>query len=784
MRINKIFPGNKWFYTLFSIIFMLFVLFIYAQKERKKEIKNLMEKAVNEGTCNLFHKLDARLGFIANDLSYIYSKAAPQSQIEHQEKMIHLIEAYPFLQAINYLGPDLRVEFVCPFETNQGLIGSMVRSVTAKEALKIAASSKHPYLSTHLDIIQEGKGYSMFVPYPHGGFCEVTFTAEKVFGNYSAFRLRRDILIEVVDDSFPVFTSSEFQEQLDHAREYMLEAKGRVLNRNLYISALPTSDMLANGSKFWRIIATGSLSLFGILFLASVLMQGIDLRQLSYAIDQTKKAQEAHQKSERFLQNIFDTIQDGIVALDKELNIIRNNQIIEKWYSPQIPIIGEKCYKVFHERNKPCDNCPSLKALEKGTPQTGIVSFPGPEGEKNWQEVYSFPILDQTGKSIGTVEHVRNITNRMKTELALRESEERYRNAIEHSNDGVIISKNGVFVYMNRRFIDIFGYDSPQDLIGKSLTSIVHPDDWEKVMNYSFRIEKGELAPDKYEFKGVCKDETSLFIEVSQTLITYRGETVNLAYFRDITERKKIEIELMRSHRLESIGTLAGGIAHDFKNLINVILCNLDLVQMDLTQNEENYSRLDVAKKACMSGNDLTNQFLTFSKGGFTVKNPFPIDKLIKESVNSIIFGSNVNCEFSIPDDSWLVEYDEIQMRQAIENIIYNAIDAMPKGGTIRIKLESIPLDEGQPFMDLVKKSQIYVKISIQDDGIGISHEHIPFIFDPYFSTKQRGAKKGMGLGLTVVHSIIKQHDGFINVESETGSGTAFQIYLPKIVFS
>jgi PAS domain S-box-containing protein len=763
---------------------MLLILFIYAQKERKKEIKSLMEETTNEETYNLFHNLNDRLGFIANDLFYIYSNSAPQSQIEHQEKIIHLIEAYPFLQAINYIGTDHRVKFVYPVETNQGLVGSIVRSIAAQEALKIAASSKLPYLSLPFDIMQEEKGYSMFVPYSQGGFCEVIFMAEKVFGKNSTFRSEKDILIEVIDDSSPVFRSSEYQNQLIHSKEYKLEAKGRVLNRNLYISALPTSELLTNRSKFWRIIATGSLFLFAILFLTSVLMKSIDLKQLSYAIDRIKKAEEAHQESERFLKNIFNTIQDGIVALDKDLNIIRNNQTIEKWYSSQIPIIGEKCYKVFHERNKPCENCPSLKAMEKGGPQTGIISFSGPAGGKIWQEVYAFPILDQTGESMGIVEHIRNITDRMKTELALRESEERYRNAIEHSNDGVVMSRNGIFVYVNRRFIDIFGYNSPQDLIDKPLTSIVHPDDWERVMNYSFRMEKGELAPDKYEFKGICKDEASLFIEVSQTLTTYRGETVNLAYFRDITERKKNEEDLIRSHKLESIGTLAGGIAHDFKNLINVILCNIDLAQMDLHSGEAGYSRLDIAKKACMSGNDLTNQFLTFSKGGFTVKNPLSIDQLIKDSVNNIISGSNVRCEFSIPNDSWLVEYDEIQMKQAIENIIYNAIDAMPEGGTVRIKLENIPLDERQPFIDLVKKAPVYVKISIQDDGIGISHDHIPFIFDPYFSTKQRGPKKGMGLGLTIVHSIIKQHDGFINVESETGLGTAFQIYLPKIVFS
>jgi CheY-like chemotaxis protein len=184
--------------------------------------------------------------------------------------------------------------------------------------------------------------------------------------------------------------------------------------------------------------------------------------------------------------------------------------------------------------------------------------------------------------------------------------------------------------------------------------------------------------------------------------------------------------------------------------------------------------RLTEAEKACMRARDLTQQLLTFSRGGAPIKKITSIVNILRDSVNFALSGSRIRCEFSIPDDLWAVEVDEGQITQIINNLIINADQAMPSGGIIRIRAENVNISPKDPIP--VKVGE-YVKLSIQDEGIGISKEHLPKIFDPYFTTKQ----KGSGLGLATSYSIIKNHEGHISVESEPNVGTTFHLYIPAI---
>ncbi len=242
--------------------------------------------------------------------------------------------------------------------------------------------------------------------------------------------------------------------------------------------------------------------------------------------------------------------------------------------------------------------------------------------------------------------------------------------------------------------------------------------------------------------------------------------------FRDISEKKRLEEDLMRARKLESVGILAGGIAHDFNNLLTAILGNISLAQMDIPKKSEAFERLADAEKASMRAQDLTGQLLTFSKGGEPVKSVVYLPELVKDSAGFALRGSNVKCEFSFPKGLWLVETDEGQISQVINNIIINADQSMPEGGTISVsvrnlrvtKADALPMAEGD-----------YSKISIKDQGLGISEEHLLKIFDPYFTTKQVGS----GLGLATSYSIVKRHDGHIEVESKLAAGTTFHVYLP-----
>ncbi|NQU15601.1 MAG: hybrid sensor histidine kinase/response regulator, partial [Desulfobacteraceae bacterium] len=247
----------------------------------------------------------------------------------------------------------------------------------------------------------------------------------------------------------------------------------------------------------------------------------------------------------------------------------------------------------------------------------------------------------------------------------------------------------------------------------------------------------------------------------------------------DITERKQRLEEMTRMAKLESLGTLAGGIAHDFNNLLTIILGNIELAKWNIAPETPSARALKKAEKGCLTAKELTGQFITFSRGGDPQMRVTAIDTLLRNTVQLSLSGSNVNCKYSIPEDLCLAELDERQIGQVIQNLIQNAIEAMPEGGTVQVRAENVGVTgKGQTPVPGIPEGH-YIKLEIQDEGAGISEEHKSRVFDPYFSTKTRGAQKGMGLGLSTALSIVKKHGGFMHLESEVASGTKVSIYLP-----
>jgi len=241
---------------------------------------------------------------------------------------------------------------------------------------------------------------------------------------------------------------------------------------------------------------------------------------------------------------------------------------------------------------------------------------------------------------------------------------------------------------------------------------------------------------------------------------------------RDITERKRLEEELLRAQKLESVGLLAGGIAHDFNNILTVIMGNISFAKDQVKSEDDIFELLTEAEAASARAQTLTKQLLTFARGGAPLKETASIKAILKESPSFVLRGSKSSCEFSIIEDLWPSEVDVGQISQVINNIVINANQAMPKGGTIQVAAENLIIDDRQ---GLSVKPGRYIKISITDQGVGIAEKHLSKVFDPYFTTKHGGS----GLGLATTYSIIKKHDGHITVESQLGVGTTFHIYLP-----
>jgi CheY-like chemotaxis protein len=242
--------------------------------------------------------------------------------------------------------------------------------------------------------------------------------------------------------------------------------------------------------------------------------------------------------------------------------------------------------------------------------------------------------------------------------------------------------------------------------------------------------------------------------------------------FQDISEKQKMEQELLKTEKLESIGILAGGIAHDFNNLLAAILSNVQLAQMKHKKNQDIERYLQETVNSTRRASELTRQLLTFAKGGAPVKKTASLTELIRDTANFALRGSPVKVVFHIDQNLWAVEVDTGQISQVVQNLVINAKQAMPRGGVIEITAENITVESNQRF-----EPGNYITIAIRDQGLGIPKENLAKIFDPFFTTKSEGS----GLGLATSYSIIRQHDGYLEVESQAGLGTTFFIHLPAL---
>lgn len=242
---------------------------------------------------------------------------------------------------------------------------------------------------------------------------------------------------------------------------------------------------------------------------------------------------------------------------------------------------------------------------------------------------------------------------------------------------------------------------------------------------------------------------------------------------------KREEDELQKMRNLESIAALSGGIAHDYNNLLTVIIGNISLIQSYIEPDDMISGLLDEALEASMTAKSLTQKLITFSRGGAPNMETASIAPVIKSATEFTLSGSNIKCEFSIPDDLWLVHIDKTQIGHVIHNLVMNAREAMPDGGIIKVIAQNVNIDDKSTRLSIGLEKGNYAKISIIDQGVGISKKILNKIFDPYFSTKDMGTQKGMGIGLSICHSIIKQHNGNILAETISGSGSSLHFYLP-----
>ena len=380
-------------------------------------------------------------------------------------------------------------------------------------------------------------------------------------------------------------------------------------------------------------------------------------------------------------------------------------------------------------------------------------------------------IFKKDGIVTRIVSIVRDITELKEAEERKISNQKRLTQEVAEILPGTfcIFDESGHIEGWNKNFQTATGYSAEEISRMHPLDFFAEDDRENMAVKIREILAKGKAQA---EVKVVSKEGriTPYFMMCNRICIDDRVYIIGMGV--DITEKKKVEQELLKMQKLDSLGILAGGIAHDFNNVLTAILGNISLAKMRTGHDDKISKTLTDAEKGCFRARELTRQLITFSKGGLPVKRTASLIELIKDSTTFTLSGSKTKPEFYIPEDIWPVEADEGQISQVINNLVLNADQAMPEGGIIEIRGENIILSE-EEIPSLNKGS--YIKIMVKDYGIGIANENLQKIFDPYFTTKQ----KGSGLGLATTYSIIRNHDGYISVESEIGKGTTFSIYLP-----
>ncbi len=585
--------------------------------------------------------------------------------------------------------------------------------------------------------------------------------------------------------------------------------RSKVLNKNVF-KVLPVFKELQEARQVFgttpqahfldterplRLSPTGPEGYFDASFIPLLSESGevagglVTIRSLTHL----KQAEQSLREKQSLLGALFTSLNSGIAILDPSYTILQVNPAMERLFPKAHPLVGRTCYEACHGLKGPCDFCPTAKTLATGQPGQTVIPWRTPGGAEGWLEVHTFPLMDQNrGTCVGVIEQVVDITEQRRTEEELRAFQQRY----QLMTKSLPLMTARLFPDWRVEFYDdrltAFTGHTPEEVASRGLTwlDLVLEEDRDRVERL-FSQPPGTDRPGSREYRLQGKDGQPLWVQENAQLVYHpdgRPAYAELVLL-DITERKKteemrpqLEDQLRQAQRLEAIGTLAGGIAHDFNNILGVMLGYTEMTLSALPEDSPLKRKLLQVLKAGQRGKELVSQILAFSRPMKQEKRPTQLGALIKETLKMLraTLPTTIELKVSLDNRRDTILADPTQIHQVLINLCANAAHAMREaGGVLEVKLGAVDLDAAtaKQYHDL--KPGPYVKLSVSDTGHGMEKATMERIFDPFFTTKAPG--EGTGMGLTVVHGIVKSHHGAIVVHSEPGKGSTFEVLLPRI---
>jgi PAS domain S-box-containing protein len=498
-------------------------------------------------------------------------------------------------------------------------------------------------------------------------------------------------------------------------------------------------------------------------------------------ITERKRAEEKLRESENRYRHLFEELTDAAMLGDAETGMIldANTRAEELLGRPRVEIIG-----MHQNQVHPPEESEKYRRMFPGHIEKKVAREV--EGELVRKDGKKVPVAINASTMTIEGKHLilgifRDITERRKAEDALRESEEQYRSLVEASSDGIVrFDIDGKILMVNRQCVRMCGYESPGEFPGRNIFEFIAPEDHERAAgNIRKLLDAGGTLLEEYTL--LRKDGARFQTETSASVIPDSGGKPNgfVVVVRDVTERRGLEKQLFHALKMEAVGRLAGGLAHDINNYLGAITGFSDLVKITHGKDKALAKRMDAIAETALRASSLIRQLLSFSRRQPTVPEVLNLNAVIEgmESMMGRLIGEDVKLATRLAGNPRNVKADPSQVEQILVNLLVNARDAMPHGGEVTIETANVEFNAGESGIPGFMKPGRYLMLAVSDTGTGIPEEIREKIFDPFFTTKETG--KGSGLGLSTVYGIVKQHDGYIQVHSRPGKGAAFKTYFP-----